>query len=112
LAVDEVRFVGEASSSTSVAGRSDGSPGRQADARSVDADASRPEFLLREFQTQHIGLCRLPSGAAVALRERDQRVVDAPVDLEALARESCPLAIRALAGNADLVDAFLPRASP
>jgi len=33
--------------------------------------------------------------------------VDAPVDLEALAREARAVAIRALAGNADLVDAFL-----
>jgi len=48
------------------------------------------------------------SGAAPALRGLDQRVVDAPVDLEALAREARAVAIRALAGNADLVDAFLP----
>ena len=34
--------------------------------------------------------------------------MDAPVDLEALARETRALAIRALAGNADLVDALLP----
>src|SRR5438093_5350814 len=47
--------------------------------------------------------------AALTLRERDQRVVDAPVDLEAFARATRALAIRALAGNADLVDAFLPR---
>ena len=33
--------------------------------------------------------------------------MDAPVDLEALAREA--VAIRALAGNADLVDAVLPQ---
>ena len=49
------------------------------------------------------------SGAALALRERDQRIMDAPVDLDALAREARALAIRALAGNADLVDALLPR---
>src|SRR5437867_4645112 len=47
--------------------------------------------------------------AALTLRERGQRVVDAPVDLEAFARATRALAIRALAGNADLVDAFLPR---
>jgi hypothetical protein len=37
-----------------------------------------------------------------------QRLVDAPVDLEALARQPRALAIRALAGNADLVGAVLP----
>src|SRR5882724_4953746 len=35
--------------------------------------------------------------------------MDAPVDLEALTREARAVAIRALAGNADLVDAVLPR---
>ena len=35
--------------------------------------------------------------------------MDAPVDLEALSREARAGAIRALAGNADLVDAFLPQ---
>src|SRR5207237_10082319 len=49
------------------------------------------------------------SGAAPALRELEQRVVDAPVDLDALSREACAVAIRALAGNTDLVDALLPR---
>src|SRR5437867_5918904 len=48
-------------------------------------------------------------GAALTFRERDQGVVDAPVDLEALAPATRALAIRALAGDADLVDAFLPR---
>src|SRR5437899_380121 len=43
------------------------------------------------------------------LREREQRVVDAPIDLQALALASRALAVRALAGNADLVDAILPR---
>jgi len=49
------------------------------------------------------------SGAALALRECDQRVMDAPVDLDARAHQVRAAAIRALAGNADLVDAFLPR---
>src|SRR5213594_2308303 len=42
-------------------------------------------------------------GAALARRERDQRVVDAPVDLEALASTTRALAIRAFARDADLV---------
>src|SRR5439155_3228142 len=46
---------------------------------------------------------------ALARRERDQRVVNAPVDHDPLARESRALAIRALAGDADHGDAFLPR---
>ena len=49
------------------------------------------------------------SDAALALRERYQRVMDAPVDLEALAGAVRALTIRAFAGNADLVDAFLPQ---
>src|SRR6267143_7201688 len=44
-----------------------------------------------------------------ALREPDQRVLDAPVDLDALASEALALPIRALAGDADLVDTLLPR---
>src|SRR5437879_3457721 len=44
-----------------------------------------------------------------ALREPDQRVLDAPVDLDALAGEALALPIRALAGDADLVDTLLPR---
>src|SRR4029453_4425803 len=49
------------------------------------------------------------SDAALAVRERDQRVVDPPVDLDALVRKPRPLAIRALAGDTDLVHAVLPR---
>src|SRR5207248_10472532 len=52
------------------------------------------------------GLYRL---SLPALRELDERVVDTTVDLDALARQARALAIRALAGNADLVDAVLPR---
>src|SRR5437870_880278 len=44
-----------------------------------------------------------------ALREPDQRGLDAPVDLDALACEALALTIRALAGDADLVDTLLPR---
>src|SRR5437868_4040908 len=47
-------------------------------------------------------------GAALTLGERDQQIVDAPVDLEAFAHAARPLAIGALTGNADLVDALLP----
>src|SRR4029453_6000049 len=46
------------------------------------------------------------SSRTPALREPDQRVLDAPVDLDALARQTRAVAIGALAGNADLVDAF------
>jgi len=45
----------------------------------------------------------------LAFRERDQRVVDAPVDVEAVARETRALAIGAFARDADLVDPFLSR---
>src|SRR6266850_434239 len=48
------------------------------------------------------------SGAALAVRERDQRVVNTPVDLDPFVREARALAIRALAGDADLGDACLP----
>src|SRR6185503_11055342 len=41
--------------------------------------------------------------------ECSERVVDAPVDLQALAHAAGALAIGALAGDADLVDAVLPR---
>jgi hypothetical protein len=44
-----------------------------------------------------------------ALRKLGRRVVDAPVDLDALARQARALAICALAGNADLVNAVLSR---
>src|SRR5437762_3267835 len=49
------------------------------------------------------------SGSVPALRQLNQRLVDAPVDLDALARETRALAIGALARYADLVDAFLSR---
>src|SRR5882762_1444981 len=45
----------------------------------------------------------------LALGERAERIVDPPVDLDALAREARALTIGALAGNADLEDAVLPR---
>src|SRR5207245_10435139 len=44
-----------------------------------------------------------------ALRQSGERVVDAPVDLDALVGEARALAMRPLARNADLVDACLPR---
>src|ERR1700730_12843529 len=44
-----------------------------------------------------------------ALREPGQRVLDAPVDLDALAGEALALPIRALTGDADLVDPLPPR---
>jgi len=49
------------------------------------------------------------SAAAPLLRERAQGVVDAPVDLDALAGAARAVAIGAFAGNADLVDALLER---
>src|SRR5258705_2964702 len=49
------------------------------------------------------------SGAALAVGERDQRVVNPPVDLDPLPRETRALAIRPLAGDADLGDALLLR---
>src|SRR5437762_6424454 len=53
--------------------------------------------------------CLDVSSRVRALREPDQRVLDAPVDLDALAGEALALPIRALAGDADLVDTLLPR---
>src|SRR5262249_47597740 len=49
------------------------------------------------------------SGAALALGQRGQRVANAPVDLDALAREARALAVGALARDADLGDIVLPR---
>src|SRR5262245_49144075 len=49
------------------------------------------------------------SGAAAALGELEQRVVDSLIDLDALPGAAGALAIRALPGNADLGDAILWR---
>src|SRR5262249_39718804 len=49
------------------------------------------------------------SGAALARRQRRQRVANPAIDLDALAREARALAVGALTRNADLGDIVLPR---